>query len=88
MAKGDSQSHIDMTMVSSGIVKRITNKRILEEESYSDHFNIEYKIEETKTPIPLKEYTRRNLRNIDPKKVEKVIDKNITVMCIDHSQVF
>lgn len=64
--KGDSQSNIDVTMVSSSFVTGIINWHILEEESHSDHFYIEFRIEGTKIPrLGIKEYTRRNFRNID-----------------------
>lgn len=81
--RGDSQSHIDITMVSASVIEKIANWRVLEEESFSDHFYIKYRIEGTKAQIPVKKYTRRNLRRIDPNRLERAIDEYITEMHID-----
>jgi len=67
-------------MASPNIARRINNWHVIEEESHSDHFYIEYEVEGAKTQKPLRECTRRNLRNIDPKTLEKAIDKYITEM--------
>lgn len=67
-------------MASPNIARRINNWHVIEEESHSDHFYIEYKVEGAKTQKPLRECARRNLRSIDPKTLEKAIDKYITEM--------
>lgn len=81
--RGNSQSHIDITMVSASVIERIANWHVLEEESFSDDFYIQYRIEETKAQIPVKKYTRRNLKRIDPNRLERAIDEHITEMHID-----
>jgi exonuclease III len=47
--RGDSESHIDVTMASANLAARVTNWRVLEEYSHSDHSYIEYNIEDNPT---------------------------------------
>lgn len=70
--RDDSNSYIDVTMAPTNLATRVKFWQVSEEYSHSDHNYIEYNIEDA-DPRPRKELTRRNLKNLDQKKLEKVI---------------
>lgn len=69
---GDSESHIDVTMVSAHLATRITNWKVSDDFSHSDHNYIEYNIEDLDIR-PRKKLMSRNLKSLDRDKLCKVI---------------
>jgi len=71
----NSESYIDVTMVSANLVAKVINWHVLDEYSHSDHNYIEYSIEDI-VLRPRKGLTRRNFRNMEQNKLENAITRN------------
>lgn len=70
--RNDSKSYIDVTITSANLAARVKHWQVSEEYSHSDHSYIEYDIEDV-DPRSRIEFTTRNLKNIDKKKLEETI---------------